>query len=332
MKKGIALISVVMIVMILTLMGLAFLNMSGLENILSKRQNFYLKALNIAEAGLERALWKLTKQPNWRSGWNNISFDDGYYKVTLSDQSDGTILIISTGYCKNISKTVKATVRVSSSSSSPSISFTLGTSLGNLGDFPGSYGDIGQSFTTGSSQIKVARVEMQIKKDNPNVSDIYMTIRSGSTVGQILGTSNIIPNSQIPSGNALWISFNFDPPVLLQPNTKYYLRLSSIPPSTNPYSGAQGKIHLVYANPSYRRVGGGHTSSDIGDGLPSYDEPGFVEVSPYVYGEAYRYIGRNNNPSYPGEVLNHDFNFRIFSTSSGSVNIINWTEEPYNNF
>lgn len=332
MKKGITIVAVVMVVMILSIIGLAFLNMSGLESILAKRQIFYFKALNIAEAGLERAMWKLTKQPSWRTGWNNVPFDDGYYSITLTNQPDGTILITSTGYCRNINKTLKAIVNVTSTSSSPSISFTSGTSSGNLGDFPGIYGDIGQSFTTGSSQIKVARVEMQIKKDNPNVSSIYMTIRSGSTVGPILGTSNIISNAQIPSGSAIWIGFEFNPPVLLQPNTKYYLRLSSIPPSTNPYSGAQGKIYLVYANPSYRRVGGGHTRSDIGDGLPSYDEPGFIEVSPYVYGEAYRYIGRNNNPSYQGEILNHDFNFRILTPSSAIVNVVNWKEESYRNF
>ncbi|MCM8785459.1 MAG: hypothetical protein NC827_01695 [Candidatus Omnitrophica bacterium] len=332
MKKGITIVAVVMVVMILSIIGLTFLNMSGIEGILAKRQIFYFKALNIAEAGLERAMWKLTKQPNWRDGWNNVNFGDGYYNVNLTNQSDGTILISSTGYCKTINKTVKAKVRVSSLNTSPSISFTLGTASGNLGNFPGSYGDIGQSFITGSSPIKVARVEMQIKKDNPNVSSIYMTIRSGSTVGSILGTSNTIPNSQIPSGAAVWIGFEFNPPVLLQPNKKYYLRLSSIPPSTNPYSGAQGKIHLTYANPTHRRIGGGHSRSDLGDGLPSYEGPDFIEVSPYQYGEAYRYIGRNNNTSYQGEVLNHDFNFRIFAPSSGTVNVLNWSEEPYRNF
>lgn len=318
MKKGQVLVAVVMVVMILSILGLSFLNMSGLESLLSRRQNFYLKALNIAEAGLERAMWKLTKEPNWRSGWNNVIFGDGYYNVSLANQSDGTILITSTGYYRNISKTVKAKVNVSSSGSSPSISFTSGTSSGNLGDFPGADGDIGQSFTTGSSQIKVARVEMEIKKDNPDVSSIYMTIRSGSTVGTILGTSNTIQSSQIPQGAPIWISFEFNPPVQLQPNTKYYLRLSSIPPSTNPYSGAQGKIHVTYANPTYRRVG---TGEDID----------VIEISPYAYGEAYRYIGRNNS-SYTGEVLSHDFNFRIFGPSSGTVNIVNWSEDPYRNF
>lgn len=332
MRKGIALMAVIMIVIILSILGLSLLNMSGIEGILTRKQNFYFKALNIAEAGLERAMWKLTKQPTWRSGWNNVIFGDGYYKVTLTNQSDGTILISSTGYCKGIEKTVKAKVNVSSSSSSPSISFTSGTSLGNIGNFPGTYGDIGQSFTTGSSSIKVARVEMQIKKDNPNVSSIYMTIRENSTVGRILGTSNTISSSQIPQGQAIWIPFEFNPSVQLQPNKKYYLRLSSIPPSTNPSSGAIGKIHITYANPTYRRIGGGHTRSDIGDGLPSYEGPEIIEISPYQSGEAYRYIGRNNNPNYIGEVLQEDFNFRIFPSTTSTVNIVNWSEEPYRNF
>ncbi|MCS7181404.1 MAG: hypothetical protein NZ891_08680 [bacterium] len=305
--------------------------MAGLEGVLAKKQIFYFKALNIAEAGLERAVWKLTRQPNWRSGWNNVLFDEGYYTVILENQSDGSILITSTGYYRNMSKTVQAKVNVSSSDSSPSILFTSGNLLGSIGDFPGIYGDIGQSFTTGSSQIKIAKIEMQLRKENPNISSIYMTIRSGSTVGPILGTSNTILSSQIPSNSASWVAFEFNPPVLLQPNTKYFLRLSSIPPSTNPYSGVQGKISLIYAPANYRRIGGGSTRSDI-DGLPSYEGPEFIEVSPYLYGEAYRYIGRNNNTNYPGEQLIEDFNFRIFAQSSGTVNIVNWSEQPYRSF
>jgi Tfp pilus assembly protein PilX len=323
MKKGLALIAVVMVVMILSILGFSFLNMATLEALQVRRTLFYFKALDIAEAGLERAMWKLTKQPNWRDGWNNVSFGDGYYTVNLSNLSSGNILITSTGICRSISKTVKAEVQVSSSSTTPSISFTSGTSSGNLGDFPGQVGDIGQSFRTGSSPVQVGRVEMQIKKDNPNVSSIYMTIRTGSTVGAILGQSNIINPSQIPSGTATWISFEFNPPVQLQANTKYYLRLSSIPPSTNPLSGAQGKIHVTYAPVSYRRIG------PVNPGNPDIEGPEIIEVSPYTYGEAYRYIGKNNNPGYTGEQLMEDFNFRIFGPSSATVKIINWSEEPY---
>jgi len=323
MKKGQVLVAVVMVVVILSILGFAFLNMANLEALQVRRTIFYFKALDIAEAGLERAMWKLTKQPTWRTGWNNVTFGDGYYKVTLTDQS-GNVLITSTGVCRNISKTVKALVEVSSSSTTPSMSFTSGTSLGNIGDFPGTVGDIGQSFKTGSSSIKVGRVEMQIKKDNPSVSSIYMTIRSGSTVGPVLGTSNTINASQIPSGTATWISFEFNPPVQLQPNTKYYLRLSSIPPSTNPTSGAQGKIHVTYAHGKVIRYG------PVGGTLPpDIQGPEVDIISPYLPGEAYRYIGRNNNSSYIGEELIEDFNFRIYGPSSATVKIINWTEEPY---
>ncbi|MGB9677577.1 MAG: hypothetical protein ACPLZ9_03065 [Candidatus Ratteibacteria bacterium] len=325
MKKGQVLLAVVMVVMILTIIGFSFLNMATLEALQVRKTLFYFKALDIAEAGLERAMWKLTKFPNWRDGWNNVSFGDGYYNVSLTNLSSGNVLITSTGYCRNISKQVKAEVQVSSSSTTPSISFTSGTSVGNLGDFPGIVGDIGQSFTTSYSSIKVGRVEMQIKKDNPNVSSIYMTIRSGSTVGQVLGTSNIIDSSQIPSGTASWISFIFNPPVQLQPNTKYYLRISSIPPSTNPLSGAQGKIHLAYGQGRVIRTGpvGGLNPPDI-------QGPEFEEISPYQFGEAYINIGKNNNPNWPGLELLHDFNFRIFGPSSGTVKIISWKEEPYN--
>ena len=324
MKKGQVLVAVVMVVMILSILGLSFLNMANLEALQVRKTLFYFKALDIAEAGLERAMWKLTKQPTWRNGWTNVSFGDGYYTVTLTDQS-GNVLITSTGVCRSISKTVKALVEVSSSSSTtPSISFTSGTSSGNIGNFPGTVGDIGQSFTTGSSSIKVGRVEMQIKKDNPNVSSIYMTIRSGSTVGPVLGTSNTINASQIPSGTAKWIFFEFNPPIQLQPNTKYYLRLSSIPPSTNPLSGAQGKIHVTYAPGKVIKYGpvGGKLPPDI-------QGPEIEIISPYTLGEAYRYIGRNNNPNYTGEQLMEDFNFKIFGPSSGTVKILNWSEEPY---
>jgi len=198
MKKGQVLVAVVMIVVILGISGVAFLHMASLESLQTRKEIWYFQALDLAEAGIERAMWRLSKNPNWRDGYESEELGNGYYTVSLRDNPGGTVLITSTGYVRNISKTVIAEVQVSSASGTPAISYTEGTSRGNLARFPGRYGDPGQSFRTGNKSIKVVKVELQMKKSNPNVSSIYLTIRKGSTVGQILGRSQTIHSSQIP--------------------------------------------------------------------------------------------------------------------------------------
>lgn len=172
------------------------------------------------------------------------------------------------------------------------VEFTGGTTDTDLASFPSNsgWGDPAQSFTTLSEDISVSKGELFIKKVTANPSNIYLEIRSGSTVGSIIGTSQIVNSGALPSSLS-WVSFNFSPAVNLNGSTQYFFRIRSQPDSTVPFSGAEGTIHWGYLQ---------------------------TGPSPYGSGDAYRYVGRNNNPGDAGQKLNqYDFSFRVYKTVIG---------------
>ena len=56
-NNGFALPAAVIVILVLSLMGMAFLDVGRLEAAQVLRGTHYLKALNLAEAGLARGLW-----------------------------------------------------------------------------------------------------------------------------------------------------------------------------------------------------------------------------------------------------------------------------------
>ena len=158
---------------------------------------------------------------------------------------------------------------------------------GDLASFPSDNagdGDPAQSFTTLASTLKVTKVELDIKRTTATPSDVYAEIRTSPT-GTVLGTSQTITGSSIPS-NYSWISFQFSNPVSLSAATTYYIRVHSIPSSGDAGSGSLGTIRWRYLQ----------TAS-----------------SPYLGGDARRYVGRLSNPSDAGQALTqYDFGFRVY--------------------
>lgn len=147
-------------------------------------------------------------------------------------------------------------------------------------------GDPVQSFTTLSASLKVSKVELYIKRASGGPSSIFVEIRSVSSVGQVLGTSNIINSASILQ-NLGWVEFRFPVPVNLSALTKYYVRLRSVPLSTDAFSGSKGLIHWGYKQTSQ---------------------------SPYSDGELRRFVGRLSNPFDQGQLLDqYDAGFRIYS-------------------
>lgn len=168
------------------------------------------------------------------------------------------------------------------------VSFENATTDANLAGFPSSNsgdGDPVQSFTNVASSTKATKVELRVKKATAAPSDIYVELRSSPT-GGVLGTSQII-NSSTASSSMAWTEFRFPAYVTLATSTKYYIRLRSIPTSTDTGSGSLGTIHWGYLQ----------TAS-----------------SPYSGGEARRYVGRLSNPGDSGQILDqYDFGFRVYA-------------------
>ena len=116
-RKGQVLLSVFLIVLIIGIIGTGLLHMSNTESIQIQRQIHYLQAINLAESGIERAIWKIMNYPNWTDGWTNQPLGNGYYTVSIEKlNSPNRYKIISTGkvgyWLASISKTLYLEVEI----------------------------------------------------------------------------------------------------------------------------------------------------------------------------------------------------------------------------
>ena len=169
------------------------------------------------------------------------------------------------------------------------ISFENAASDGDLDTFPSANagdGDPAQGFTTGSA-ISVSRVALLLRRATAAPSDIYAEIRT-TAAGIVLGTSQTIFGSSLASTSPAWVDFRFLDPVALAAATKYYIRLRSVPSSTDAGSGSAGAVYWDYTQQ--------------------------VPSGPYAGGEARRFVGRLSNPADAGAALDqYDFGFRIYA-------------------
>ena len=168
------------------------------------------------------------------------------------------------------------------------IFFEGGTTDADLVNFPSNNsgnGDPAQGFTTVSA-IQASKVELYLKRVTASPSNIYVELRQTPT-GAILGTSNTITSSTISNSLLSWVEFRFPSAVSLSATTNYYIRLHSIPSSTDASSGSAGTIHWGYQQ---------------------------TPPSPYAGGVGRRYIGRLSNPNDSGQSLDqYDFSFRVYA-------------------
>ncbi len=171
------------------------------------------------------------------------------------------------------------------------LDYTGGITNADLASFPSNsgWGDPAQSFRTGNENIYVRAVELYLRKATGDPSDIYLEVRAGSAVGGVLGRSLMLDGASLATSHG-WAAFVFPSPIFLLQNTQYFLRLRSLPDSTIAFSNATGTIYWGY-------------------------EHAVASPPAYAGGDAWRYAGQNNNPSYEGQRLGpadqYDFSFRI---------------------
>ncbi len=175
------------------------------------------------------------------------------------------------------------------------VSYEGGLTDGSLASFPSNNagdGDAAQSFTTGADAVTVGNASLFLKRVS-NPSNVYLEIRSGSTVGTLVATSDTLMSSTIPTSALTWTSFTFPSQPLLAANTTYYLRLRSTPDSTIAFSGSSGTLNWGYLQNAQ---------------------------SPYAGGIAYRYVARLGNPSDQGQALTqYDFSFKVETPGGGNA-------------
>lgn len=90
--KGVVLVNVLVILSVLLIMGLALqsLLVTGIK--FTRQAKLSLQALNLAEAGIDKAIFSLNKNPNY-SGESNVPLGDGGFNIAISNTPEGNKII-----------------------------------------------------------------------------------------------------------------------------------------------------------------------------------------------------------------------------------------------
>ncbi|MBI2873865.1 MAG: hypothetical protein HYY09_02150 [Firmicutes bacterium] len=112
-EQGIVFISALFAIVITMVAGALLVSISSGELRLSTGHRLRTKAFDVAEAGIDHAMWKLQGRPDWRDGYSNTEFDDGKYTVTATDLGGGSadLRLTSTGKFQAARRKVIADVK-----------------------------------------------------------------------------------------------------------------------------------------------------------------------------------------------------------------------------
>jgi Tfp pilus assembly protein PilX len=291
-RTGLSLIGLIMAVVVLGLMAggaLMLISAGSSESMLALNRN---RAFYAAESGLSAARIRMAADSSWQTS-APILFTGTVGQASFSALMESNLTVTSEGRWGDARWTSIWTGSLESATGQVVAAFTNGNVSGDLANFPGVYGDCAQSFTTPAYPVTASGVEIHFQRSRNGIASVFMTLRSGSTIGPVLATSQAITAGEMPSGNKPdWMMFTFSAPVELDASTMYFIRLSSVPDSTVPRNRAKGVIHWTYRH-------------------SAFSPPAYAD------GDAWRYIGMNNNPSYEGQQLGpvdqYDFNFRVYN-------------------
>ncbi len=101
-EKGYILVMAMVFTLLMSITGLAFLYLGQLERSLTRRAIHSSQSLQLAEAGVERTIWRLRNYPDWRLGppahlYTNELLGAGNYSVFLGPRHEHRITVTSTG-------------------------------------------------------------------------------------------------------------------------------------------------------------------------------------------------------------------------------------------
>jgi Tfp pilus assembly protein PilX len=115
-RRGVVLLITIMVVAMLAAVVMGILKVNAEEIKLFRNQLYAVKALAIAEAGLNDAFYELRSDSGWTDGFDEKTFADGTYTVAVSGTLPN-LTVTSAGVCRQgYSARIQAEVTVGTSS------------------------------------------------------------------------------------------------------------------------------------------------------------------------------------------------------------------------
>jgi len=109
-RDGFALPAAIIVLIVMTVVGLAYLSVALFEVDLAVKEENNAKAFALAEAGRHRALYKLITTDDWSTLpsqlYSGVALGDGTYDVVLTDRSASSVTIESTGTVGSMARMV----------------------------------------------------------------------------------------------------------------------------------------------------------------------------------------------------------------------------------
>ncbi len=100
-RQGFALTAVILLTMVLTLFGMGYLSLAVQEHSAANERERSHQAYFLAEAGRQRAIYRLSESANWNNLSKNLYDDEalgqGTYDVRLLDKSRNSVTIEAIG-------------------------------------------------------------------------------------------------------------------------------------------------------------------------------------------------------------------------------------------
>ena len=116
-QKGMALLTTLIFVFILSTFAVALLTMTSNDTKLSALQRDSTQAFYLSEAGIQKAIKELNADFNWRTGFTDVLLGSGTYTVVIEDQGDDPAIpllqvrVTSTGTVLNSKRRIKIFVK-----------------------------------------------------------------------------------------------------------------------------------------------------------------------------------------------------------------------------
>ncbi len=113
--RGYILIMAMVFTTIMLIMGLAIIYLGQVESSLTRRAILEGQALQLAEAGVERAIWELRRHTDWTlvpptNLWTNEPLGAGTYSVVLILRSSDRVTITSTGRVRDEERAIRVVI------------------------------------------------------------------------------------------------------------------------------------------------------------------------------------------------------------------------------
>ena len=111
-NKGTVQYTLIIVISAVTLLVLAAVIYNFVSTQITKRDADKKMTQEIAEEGMQFALKKISEDPSWAEGFQNVKCQSGFYSVRIEKIADSTFKAVATGFTQSVKTTLICTYKL----------------------------------------------------------------------------------------------------------------------------------------------------------------------------------------------------------------------------